>query len=175
MSQFNRHQSGQAVSTSQASNRRWSTWRHLPIIQFLLLLGVVFALTILPLPTWARLLWPNWIALFVLAACLKQEHWFGVIGAFGVGLLQDVMTGSLLGVHALPLVLLAYVVLRLQRQFYIFSLGQQTGIVLVLLFVHHLLLILLYKLLGGVAITAGVWLTPISTTACWLLIWPSLI
>lgn len=70
---------------------------------------VALMLTITPLPGWAQMLRPAWVALVVFYWVLALPERFNVGWAWIVGLLLDALTGSLLGAHALALLLVAYI------------------------------------------------------------------
>lgn len=69
-------------------------------------------LTIVPLPGWAQMLRPAWVALVVFYWVLALPERFNVGWAWIIGLLLDALTGSLLGAHALALVLIAIIAAR---------------------------------------------------------------
>ena len=71
--------------------------------------GVVIALSFiialglakLPMPDWAELWRPSWVALVLIYWCIAVPERTGVIAGWVVGLLVDVMSGTLLGQHGL--------------------------------------------------------------------------
>lgn len=65
-------------------------------------------LTALPLPDWAEGWRPAWVTMVLIYWCLAAPQKMGMGGAFALGLLLDVMTGTLLGQNAFALVLVAY-------------------------------------------------------------------
>ncbi len=66
---------------------------------------VALLLTIWPLPNWAEPFRPAWVVLATIYWCLFLPHRVGLLVTFGVGILVDTLTGSLLGEHALALLL----------------------------------------------------------------------
>ena len=64
---------------------------------------VSLMLTALPMPEWASLWRPAWVALVLIYWCMALPARSGVLVGWSVGLLLDVMTGTLLGQHALAL------------------------------------------------------------------------
>ncbi|MDP2388977.1 MAG: rod shape-determining protein MreD, partial [Acidobacteriota bacterium] len=66
-------------------------------------LVVAFALTSVPLPEWAHPWRPAWVAIVVIYWCLAIPERIGVLFAWSMGLLLDVMHGAILGQHALGL------------------------------------------------------------------------
>lgn len=96
-------------------------------------------LTILPLPEWARDFRPQWVTLVLIYWTMALPHRVGVGVGFVVGILMDVLTGTLLGQHALGLSVVAFATLKLHQRVRVFPLWQQSLVVLVLLVVDHLL------------------------------------
>ncbi len=90
-------------------------------------------LTIWPLPHWAELFRPAWVPLVTVYWCLWLPQRVGVITAFVAGLLVDALTGTLLGEHALALVLVAWSTLWLHLQVRVYPWWQQCFMVLCIL------------------------------------------
>ena len=96
-------------------------------------------LTVLPLPDWAQSLRPPWAPMVLLYWCIAVPDRVGVGTGWTVGILVDVLTGSLLGQHALGLSVGAYIAVRLHQRIRLFPLWQQALTVLLLLLVERLL------------------------------------
>ena len=58
-------------------------------------------LTIFPMPDWFSAIRPQWCALILLYWCFALPMHVGIISGWCVGLLLDVLLGTLLGQHAL--------------------------------------------------------------------------
>ncbi len=117
--------------TADTGKPRWA----LPISLF-----IAYLLTVLPLPDVLREFRPDWIALIIVYWVMMVPGRVGLVTAFVAGLLLDTLTGSLLGQHALALVVLAYLVLKIHLRVRVFPLGQQTVFVVALLVVYHFFL-----------------------------------
>ena len=100
---------------------------------------VALVLTIMPLPLWAQDYRPQWVALMLIYWCLALPERIGVATAWGLGIMQDVVSGALLGQHALSLSVLAFLTVRLHQRIRIFPWWQQALSVLVLLLLERLL------------------------------------
>lgn len=97
-----------------------------------LLLGsfvVALALELLPLPTWAEPARPAWLVGALLWWCLHAPQRANVGSAFVLGILMDVLKGSVLGQHALALTLTAFLAARFHLQLRVFPMWQQTTMV----------------------------------------------
>jgi rod shape-determining protein MreD len=71
-------------------------------------LAIAMLLTLVPLPTFIDPLRPYWVALVLIYWCLETQGLVSLGLAFAVGLVLDLLTGSLFGLHALSLIVLVY-------------------------------------------------------------------
>ena len=88
-------------------------------------LAIAMVLTVMPLPAMLAPLRPYWVALVVIFWCLETQALISLGSAFLIGLLLDVLTGTLLGMHALGLVILVYLVTRFRARLRFFPPWQQ--------------------------------------------------
>jgi rod shape-determining protein MreD len=79
-------------------------------------IALALMLTLLPIPGWARYFRPELVALICIYWALAIPLCFGLISAWIAGLALDVVTGSLLGQHALGLTIVVYLVLYQHQQ-----------------------------------------------------------
>jgi len=105
-------------------------------------------LTIVPLPDWARYLRPDWVGLTLIYWCLAVPDRVGVGTGWVMGLLVDLLTGSLLGQHAMALTIVAYLTLKFHLRVRLFPVWQQALTVLVLLILHQLLSLWVTRFIG---------------------------
>ncbi|MES9870236.1 MAG: rod shape-determining protein MreD [Sedimenticola sp.] len=96
-------------------------------------------LTILPLPEWAQPYRPQWYTLVLIYWTLALPQRVGVAIGWMIGIAIDVMTGTLLGQHALSLSLIAFLTYKMHQRVRLFPLWQQSLTVLVLLLLEKLL------------------------------------
>jgi len=126
-----------------------------------------FILTIFPLPTavaWAR---PVWILLIVSFWLISAPHRVGIVIAFMIGVLMDLLTGTILGLNALLFTILAYLLLKFHMQLRGKSSGQK---ILVMMVITTIYLAIQYWFTARHNITYHTWKywLPIFTTAlCW--------
>jgi len=109
---------------------------------------VSMLLTIMPLPEWARLLRPDWVGLVLIYWCMALPERVGVISGWIAGLLVDLLTGAVLGQHALALSVIAWLTLRFHQRMRLFPILQQATTVLVLLLLHQLLALWISRFIG---------------------------
>lgn len=110
---------------------------------------VAFMLTALPLPDWAVAWRPAWVALVLAYWCLALPQRIGVLSAWSIGLLLDVMNGSLLGQHALGLAAIAWVVVLYHQQIRVYPLFRQALVIGSLIFLYTLSMLVIYNFLGS--------------------------
>jgi rod shape-determining protein MreD len=100
---------------------------------------VSLIITLIPLPDMLRPFRPPWYTLVLIYWAMAHPERIGVGSGWMLGLIVDVMTGSLLGQHALTLSLIAYIVVKLHAQIRVFPMWQQSVAVMILLFLEPLI------------------------------------
>lgn len=126
-----------------------------------------YMLTLMPLPDYARPFRPEWSALVLIYWCLALPERVGVGTAFVSGVLLDVMTGTLLGQHALGFTVIAYLTLLLHQRIRVFPVRQQAFTVLVLLLLYQLLLLWVMGVTGHPPQSWIYWTASLTGTLLW--------
>ncbi|MDH5353843.1 MAG: rod shape-determining protein MreD [Gammaproteobacteria bacterium] len=108
------------------------------VIYLSLVVGLI--LMILPLPDWVQAYRPNWVALTLIYWSMALPRKVGLWYAFFTGLLVDTLLGTLLGEHALALVIIMYVNMNLYLRIRVLSLSQQSVYIFSLLFIYQLII-----------------------------------
>lgn len=124
-------------------------------------------LSLLPMPELLAPLKPYWVALVMIYWALETRAMISLGFAFLVGLLLDVLSGSLMGMHALSLVVMVFLVQRFRFRLRFFPPWQQAFSVLGLLVNDRIILIWITALLGEPAPTWKYWLPPLIGVAIW--------
>ncbi len=130
------------------------------------LVGMV--LSQMPLPdmlVWAR---PEWVVLILIYWVMALPHRVGMGSAFVLGVVLDVVRGSVLGLSALSLTLIAFLVLMLYKRLRMFPLWQQSLMVLVLVGINQLLFHWMQSMTG----TTGNSLLFLLPSVVSALVWP---
>jgi rod shape-determining protein MreD len=109
---------------------------------------VALMLTVMPLPEWLRPARPDWVGLVLIYWCLALPDRVGVVTGWFAGLLVDLLTGTLLGQHAMALAVIAWLTLRFHQRIRLFPVWQQALIILVLLVLHQLLALWVDRFIG---------------------------
>ncbi len=91
---------------------------------------VAFLLSVVPFPEWALDYTPQWVAMVLIYWAMALPYRVGIGFAWVTGLLVDILDGSLLGLNALALAVIAYITLSLHQRLRMFSSLQQSGVVL---------------------------------------------
>lgn len=125
-------------------------------------------LSIVPLPLGVKFFWPQWCVLALVYWLIALPVRSGLTAAWSIGILLDVLQGTLLGVHALAMVLIAYGVLKFHRQIRIFPLRQQMLTIFVIVQLFQLIILLEQGMLGEANFRWQYWLSGLSS----MLIWP---
>lgn len=126
-------------------------------------------LVLLPLPEWAHAFRPDWVTLFMIYWAMAMPEFVGLITAWIFGLLLDVAQGTILGQHAMGLVLVIWVVQMTYLRIRVASLLQQSLIIFVLLLAKLLLTLWVSGLVGQAPENILLYLLPSISGA---LIWP---
>ena len=130
-------------------------------------IAVALLLTLLPVPSVLEPLRPYWVALVLIYWTLEVRSAPSLGLAFSLGLLLDLLSGSLLGLHALSLVILVYLMLRFRARIRFFPPWQQALSVLALLVNDRIILLWITVLLGESVPTWQYWLPPMVGMALW--------
>ena len=94
---------------------------------------LAYLLAIVPFPDWAMNYRPAWVPMVLIYWVMALPYRVGIGSAWFAGLILDILKGSVLGLNAIGLVIVAYVTSSLHLRFRMFSSVQQSGLVLVLL------------------------------------------
>ena len=107
-----------------------------------------FMLAIMPLPDWAEKFRPDWVTLVLIYWAMALPSRVGVTIAWFSGLLLDVSYGTLMGQHAVGMVLVIYVIHIQHQRLRVASLMQQAIVIFFLLLIKQLLALWVDGMLG---------------------------
>jgi len=131
---------------------------------------LAFILDFLPLGYKAIWFRPSFTLLVLFYWVLNVPQRVNVGVAFTIGILFDLLSGTLLGEHALVFVLLTYLLVRLQHRFHIDTLLQQSILIALLLLGNKAMIFIIQLILGQWLNSGWYWLSLLTS----LLIWPLL-
>ena len=124
-------------------------------------------LSLLPLPAALLPFKPYWLAMVMIYWSLETREIISLGLAFLVGLCLDILSSSLMGLHALSLVIMVFLVQRFRSRLRFFPPWQQALSVLALLVNDRIILIWIIVLLGEPLPTWKYWLPPLVGMAIW--------
>ena len=113
-----------------------------------LTLIIALLLSVAPMPEHLEAGRPLWLALVLTFWAMNYPHRVGLLTAWGLGIAQDVLYGTLFGQHALTLMLVVYLILTLQQRLKLFPLWQQSCALLIVYGISQLMLLWLSTLAG---------------------------
>ena len=134
---------------------------------------VAMVLAILPLPDSVPIelgyLRPQWVVLVLIYWVIALPDRVGILVAWSIGLIVDVLLGSLLGQHGVAFILVAYIASSLYQRLRMFSLWQQSMIVFAIVGLNQLINIWIESIVG-----IGDWnLWYLLSSVVSALLWPS--
>ncbi len=129
--------------------------------------ALALLLTMLPLPTWAQPLRPEWITLVLIYWCMALPSRISIGWAWIAGIMLDVTLGNLLGIHALSLTIVAFLTIKLYQRIRVYPLGQQALAVLILVAMSQLLTLWILGIIGKTPGSWTYWLPSISSAILW--------
>lgn len=138
---------------------------------FLIIVATIivgFVLSQLPLPEMFVWLRPEWVAMTLIYWVMALPHRVGVGVAWVSGLALDVLKGSVLGMNALSLTLVAFLTMLLHKRLRMYPLSQQAMMILVLVGINQLVLRWIQSISGTTG-DSMVFLLPAVVSA---FIWP---
>ena len=128
---------------------------------------VALILTSVPLPEGAIIYRPDWMALALIYWCMALPERIGIFTGWLLGLVLDVMYGSLLGQNAMALSIIAYLVNILHLRVRMFPLWQQSVMVLLLIMLHLAISAWIRGIAGQFSVTWTYWMPALTSALVW--------
>lgn len=128
---------------------------------------IALILTAMPLPEWARAFRPEWVALVLIYWCLALPTRVNVGLGWFMGLMVDVLHGTLLGQHALSLTVVAFVAVKLHRQIRVYPLWQQALSIFTLVALNQLLVVWVKGIIGQPPQNWLYWAPSVTSALLW--------
>jgi rod shape-determining protein MreD len=132
--------------------------------------GAGLVLAIVPLPAWLEPLRPDFALLAIIYWILRSPRIAGLGSAWFSGLLLDVLSGLVLGQHALGFLVVAFLTHRLQLRMRMFPLLHQAAVVMALLGLYQFIIFWTDGMIGHGYTGWARWLPVISGGMLWPLI-----
>lgn len=137
---------------------------------WVIFLSFLLALMLSALPLPEDLQWwrPEWVVLVLLYWIVAIPERVGLGSAWIMGIMLDLLEGSMLGLNALSLTLVAYIMLLLYRRVRMFSWLQQAVFVFILVAINQIVSHWIKGILGG-SVQTLMFLVPAFISA---MLWP---
>jgi len=132
-----------------------------------LTIATAVLLSLVPLPGVLAPFKPYWVALVIIYWSLETQDTISLGMAFTTGIVLDILSASLMGLHALSLVVMVFLVQHFRSRLRFFPPWQQALSVLGLLVNDRIILIWITALLGEPLPTWKYWLPPLIGMALW--------
>ncbi len=139
-----------------------------PVMAVSILLSLVLSLSLFP-QDWFEFR-PEWLGLMVFYWTYRAPAQFGILIAWVLGLGLDVLEATPLGVNAVAMAVIAFLVITVHQRLRMFPLPQQCLIVFLLLGINQMLVHFIKQMLGA-EVTGFEYLWPAATSA---VLWPVL-
>jgi rod shape-determining protein MreD len=129
---------------------------------------LAFILTILPMPEWTAWGRPAWILLVVLYWNISMPYQVSIGAAWFLGLLLDVLSGSLLGEHALAMTIASYFAVKMNARIKMFALLQQGICIFSLVLLYQFIIYCVQGFINELPKSKLYWLASLVS----MLLWP---
>jgi rod shape-determining protein MreD len=128
---------------------------------------IALVLAILPMPETMQSYRLQWTTLVLIYWCLAIPERVGVGFSFLTGIMLDIITGSLLGQHAMSLSIIAFITVKTHQRIRVFPPWQQALFVIALLLLDRMLQVWVDGAIGRPAKDAGFWIAPLLGGVLW--------
>ena len=137
------------------------------VITLSLLLSIILTISTFPLGYFS----PDWIHLFLIYWILATPGSIGLVTAWVIGLLVDVVLGSTLGVNALVYSLIGYLIFKSYMMIRYLTVLQQSILILFLLLIKVTLILWIDDMMGTSNYTTSLYWTPVISSLAWPLVY----
>ena len=131
-------------------------------------LFIALVLTLLPMPHWAVWCRPAWVLMVVIYWTMSLPYKFSVGIAWVMGLLLDLLGGTLLGEHALAFTIVVYLVAKMNTQLCMYPFLQQGAAVFTFILFYQFIIYCLQGFIGELPHSYVYWLSSFTS----MLLWP---
>lgn len=123
---------------------------------------------IMPVPIIVAQFRPDWLLLVTIYWSMALPHRYNILIAWGLGVLLDILLGAHLGIRALAMSLVIYVVVLHFQRLRNFPMWQQTAIIASLICLYHLVIFWVQFVVETVVFDIHLFFPAVSS----LVIWP---
>jgi rod shape-determining protein MreD len=128
---------------------------------------VALILTLLPMPDWTIWLRPAWVLLVLIYWAMTVPNKVGVGSAWVMGLIVDLLQGTLLGEHALAFTFVIYLVNRIHIRLSMYPLMQQGLSILGFVLIYQFIIFCIQGFIGEIPRSHLYWLASLTSMILW--------
>ena len=129
---------------------------------------IAIILTLLPAPDWAIWLKPAWVLLILIYWAMTVPTRVGLGMAWLMGLIMDLLNGTLLGEHALAYTMVIYLVERMHIRLRMYPVMQQSFTVFLFILIYQFIVYCIQGFIGQLPASHLYWLSSLTS----MLLWP---
>lgn len=134
-------------------------------------LMIALILTLLPMPGWTIWLRPTWVLMILIYWAMMTPAHVSVGMAWLMGLLVDLLNGTLLGEHAVAYTVVIYLVSRMYIRMRLSPMLQQGISIMVLVLLYQFVVYCIQGFIGQLPVSQLYWLSSVTS----MLLWPWLV
>lgn len=144
------------------------------IVTLLVTYVIALTLMVMPMPATFDVFRPDWVTLVMLYWIIALPHRVSMGTALILGVLSDVLLGSIVGVHALGMVVVAYLAARNFQRIRNFALIQQAVVIAVLILLKRFIVFEANVFLHDAEFTFSYFWPVLTSAVFWLWVFPLL-
>jgi rod shape-determining protein MreD len=144
------------------------------IVTLLVTYVIALTLMVMPMPATFDVFRPDWVTLVMLYWIIALPHRVSIGTALILGVLSDVLLGSIVGVHALGMVVVAYLAARNFQRIRNFALMQQAVVIAVLILLKRFIIFEANVFLHDAEFTLSYFWPVLTSAVFWLWVFPLL-
>ncbi len=142
-------------------------WIKSGLIPLLVSYLIALVLMVMPMPLFLEAWRPDWLSLVIIYWVVALPHRVGMGSVLILGLVTDILMGSVFGIYATALLLMAYAPIRHFQRIRNYSLTQQALVVAVLILVKRVVVYELEHVLNDAVIHWSYLYPVLSSAVAW--------
>lgn len=144
---------------AERSSKKWL------IVGLTFIIG--FILEALPSPAFIKYLIPNWTLLILIYWSMTKPNLVNLGSAFIVGIFLDLLSGTLLGEHALAMLAICFIVIKIHRVILVYPLMQQVLVVALLTLTYQIIIFIIQGITHQMPNISWFWLSTLTSAFIW--------
>ncbi len=136
---------------------------------FAIFISLVLALVLamLPMPDWTIWLRPAWVLMTLIYWAMNVPYRVNVGTAFMMGIIVDLLNGTILGEHALAFTIVIYFVNRMHIRLRMYPLPQQGISIFLFVLLYQFIIFCVQGFLGSLPNSQLYWLSSLTSVLLW--------